>query len=282
MVLSICEEVDDCPTITVLDIGARWATHITGRFSALHNSGNLRVIGIEPDSEECSRLQEKYPHYDFYSIALGSENKEGTLFKTKEGGRSSIYEPNREVIEKFTESTSEYDIVDEINIRLNKLDTLLKEEGIGQIDFIKSDTQGSEYDILQGGEQTIRKSVLGLELEAFHIPIYKQQGLFYEIDGFLQKLDFEFNDMRFVRLGRDYHWRRGDTSTYDQFADGQIIESDVLYFKQVDNINRDTLLKILLLNILYGKVSKADYLLEKEKQVLEKEEYKLISNIIGG
>ncbi len=59
-----------------------------------------------------------------------------------------------------------------------------------QFDFLKIDAQGAEYEILQGSEQFLRTSCLGLQLELFNIPLYKGIKLESEVTSFLDSMGF--------------------------------------------------------------------------------------------
>lgn len=59
-------------------------------------------------------------------------------------------------------------------------------------DFLSLDTQGSEYEILQGAEQTLKLSVLALVIEVEFHQIYKDQKLFGDISKLLSQQGFHF------------------------------------------------------------------------------------------
>ncbi|MDJ0835082.1 MAG: FkbM family methyltransferase [Acidobacteriota bacterium] len=62
-------------------------------------------------------------------------------------------------------------------------------------DFLSMDTQGSEYEILEGAAQTLERSVLALRLEVAFQPIYKGQKLFGDLCALLTERGFQFMKM---------------------------------------------------------------------------------------
>ena len=59
-------------------------------------------------------------------------------------------------------------------------------------DFLSIDTQGSEYEILQGAKETLRLSTLALVVEVEFHPIYKDQKLFGDVANLLSDQGFDF------------------------------------------------------------------------------------------
>lgn len=64
--------------------------------------------------------------------------------------------------------------------------------------FLSLDTQGTEYEILQGCRKLLKSSLLGILAEVEFHPIYKDQKLFGEVSDLLAKKDFQF--VKFYRL----------------------------------------------------------------------------------
>jgi FkbM family methyltransferase len=58
-------------------------------------------------------------------------------------------------------------------------------------DFLKIDAQGAEYDILEGAKHFIEQDCLGLHLELFTIPLYKNIRLLPEVAQYLAEKGFE-------------------------------------------------------------------------------------------
>lgn len=72
------------------------------------------------------------------------------------------------------------------------LDELDKELGIHtQFHFIKSDTQSGEFFVLDGARKYLENDCLGIELELFRYPLYKEMVLEDEVKEFLKDLGFE-------------------------------------------------------------------------------------------
>jgi FkbM family methyltransferase len=59
-------------------------------------------------------------------------------------------------------------------------------------EFIKLDTQGSEYDILTGAERTLRENTLAVFCEVEFCELYQDQKLFSDVERFLRERGFSF------------------------------------------------------------------------------------------
>lgn len=172
---------------TVLDIGAAHG----------HFSGFIRTIW--PDAQitaiECNERDRYFldkTNYDVRYVCLGDKSCKKDFFIDKDsiaGGGSSFYKENTSSFDgAFTETK---DIV--------TLDSMK----LGAYDLIKIDTQGTELDIINGGEETVKQARF-LLLELSFLP-YNIGGCM--IDDVLAKT----REMGFVMLdtfGPAYggHW----------------------------------------------------------------------------
>src|SRR5207245_10904604 len=59
---------------------------------------------------------------------------------------------------------------------------------------IKLDTQGTEIDLLRGGEKCLRRSIFAVEAEVAFLPFYKNQALFTDVHNYLSGLGFQLMD----------------------------------------------------------------------------------------
>lgn len=136
---------------TAIDIGGNigfWSRDFCDRFQ------NVEIFEPDASNIECleSNLEDK-KNYNLHKVGLGSKAETKTFYKsmTTSGGHSFYRD---QVFEDQVEMTV---------LPIKRLD----DYNLTNVDLIKIDTQGSEYDILLGGEQTLinNDAVLNVEIE---------------------------------------------------------------------------------------------------------------------
>ena len=136
---------------TAIDIGGNigfWSRDFCNKFK--------NVIIFEPDASNIECLEANLSdskNYTLHKVGLGSKEETKTFYKslTTSGGHSF-----------FRDQIFE-DSVEESQLQIKRLD----DYGYKDVGLIKIDTQGSEYDILLGAEQTLINNdcVLNVEIE---------------------------------------------------------------------------------------------------------------------
>lgn len=113
--------------ITLIDVGARGGLQPNWKRATRH----LRLVGFEPDSAEHARLvADADPNRAVYiNAAVGRESAELTLNVGREGGTSSLLEPNMSFLRRFPRP-ERYEVVKRVKIATDRLDTLLPSHGI--------------------------------------------------------------------------------------------------------------------------------------------------------
>jgi len=114
---------------------------------------------------------------------------------------------------------------------VKSIDSIIQDNSIQDVDFVKIDTQGSELLILQGGQRELMPKVFGLQIEVEFIEMYEKQPFFRNVDEFMNASGFQLIDIR------RHYWKRKDF--YDYSGSGQLIFGDALYFKKTDVLKRE-------------------------------------------
>ena len=204
-------------SIVLMDVGA--AGGIEPRWKKF--AGKVSYVGFEPDG----RAQEFVPNvrfaeYEMIPSALGESRSVRRLNITKDVGKSSLFVPNWELLERFP-NVDRFSVTKELKLQINAADKIVK----SKVDFIKLDIQGSELGVLKGAKG-ILKEVLGVETEVEFLELYSGQPLFGQVNEYLRRLDFEFID--FVNLRR---WERNSFSGL-----GQLTFGDALFLKSPETV----------------------------------------------
>lgn len=227
----------------------------------------LRVIGFEPDEEECRRLNATAgKDRIYYPVALAGSRGTAPLYLTRNRDCASLLEPNFPLMNRFRDAR-DFEVEGTPDIPSDTLDNVAAENRLAHIDFIKVDTQGTELDILRGAADTLAKrGVFGIEVEAEFSPLYQDQPLFADVDSFLRGEGFTLFDIsnpgrklrRVVPTGRQ--WR------------GQTLWTNALYLRDLLTANNadylagmagSDLAKTVAISELYGFGDYAVELIER-------------------
>lgn len=212
---------------TLIDVGA--AGGVNRRY--WKNFRNLTVVGFEPDEREFGKLQQSERHR-WYQVALSSSDGVFDLHVTRHQTNTSLLEPNLELIGQLNTDVRNFDVLRKVPLRCQTLDRVCADHGLVP-QVIKLDTQGTELDILKGGEACLRRSIFAVEAEVEFLPLYKNQALFTDVHEYLGSLGFQLMDfLNPVRIrGRECGDGRGTPS--------HLLSSDGLYFKSLSRMAKD-------------------------------------------
>ena len=208
----------------------------------------VETVSVEPNPTD--DLNYNHP------IGLGDCNKIAKLYITEDSKCSSVYQPNKEILQFFnSENTSGKSVINEIDIQLLRGDEVL--DGIETIDFLKVDTQGSEYSIIDGLSRVLNKHKPIVYLECWMIEVYKGAHTFEKILDLMGSLDYE---TLWVEQGAV--WKRTRNIKKGR---GQVVGLDVLFIskKVIDSHIQSDRKTVVLCHLLelYGFFSHIERIL---------------------
>jgi len=249
------DEVYRRDPLVLVDVGARGGL----RKNWLPARRHLTLVGFEPEERAFGQLEQRSTAGDvtttFFNRALHNSRGSLRLIVARDGGLSSMFEPDRTFIDLFPDA-DRFDTVGALQIEADTLDNQLSAHNVPDVDFIKVDTQGSELFILEGSARALASSVLGVEVEVEFAPIYKEQPLFADVDRYLRGCGYVLFDLR------PCFWKRSAGRTLGG-PYGQIIWADALYLKSLPALRaalapldparrKSKVLKAISVSLLYG------------------------------
>ena len=191
--------LDASTTTTVIDAGGRYGLHPTWK----PFSGELHYVLFEPDYHEAERLQTKYRKREgevfVESLALAGQPGVLTLnlFRNRAMSSTVVRKP---VSAMFVgERSAEVDVVESVDVPAVTIDEYCRERALS-VDFLKLDTEGTEFDILSGAQEQLASHVLGVRSEVSFERIFESRPLFGTLNEFLL-------DREFYLLNLDYDGR---------------------------------------------------------------------------
>jgi FkbM family methyltransferase len=178
-----------------IDIGARGGVH--DLVAPLARS--VAVLGFEPDRPACEELNAQMARERTWALgvclptALADKEGPATLHLCAAPTNHSLLPINREFVaryrmDKFAQTGS-------IDLQAERLDTVLARRPADEPawgEFMKIDTQGTEYEILEGSRRTLAERTAALFVEVEFCEIYAGQKLFSDLERFLRDEGFAF------------------------------------------------------------------------------------------
>src|SRR3990167_1720542 len=240
---------------------------------------NFTTVLYEPDTDALETMEsyckENYDRYYILPYCLDSTISSKILNINRDPFTSSLLKQNPRFKDYYyvqSGSQNNYDYVwgettetiIETTVKTTTLDTILKTENIPTPDILSIDTQGSEYAILKGSENTLTK-VLAIISEVEFSPLYENQALFGDICHFLYQFGFEF--VSFDKLKEMSEMSAPIVAR----GKGSHMFSDALFVKSFEKIKIDfphemerklAVLKLAFFLITSGYIEKAIKLLQ--------------------
>jgi len=198
--------------IQFVDVGARnGVTHLPGLAS------RIDAYGLEPNPEEYEKLvtgstdaarqgviSPTYRTLQYFSHALGDAPGEQTFYHRHGAGMAGMLVLDRERLSeiqthagntRFSDRISEIDTsaFDErqaIKVETITLDAFLEKNSISNVDYLKIDVEGFEYQVLEGASPVLDR-VGVVVVETCFVPVRVGQKLFSDVDQLLRGSGFD-------------------------------------------------------------------------------------------
>ncbi|MDH3288402.1 MAG: FkbM family methyltransferase [Betaproteobacteria bacterium] len=254
---------------------------------------DLHAFGFDPLVRECQRLnhKEKNDRVHYYDYFVGSESY-SALFplalanEPVEGWTPALYERSSAVAAQkimamsFEQRFNSEDPEVVYTEKRISLDRFCRQQAVGNIDFVKIDTDGHDYEVLLGAEEALRNGpTLGLFVECqLHGVTHLHSNVFANIDRFLRDLGFSLFDLEIYRYTRAALPGHFVYTIPAQTVEGQVLWGDALYFRDIAapgysnrwalDLSPAKLLKLACLFEIYGLPDcAADLLLSRQEEL---------------
>jgi FkbM family methyltransferase len=232
--------------VNYLDVGARG--NVSEPWS-LFASGAIKVIGFEPDPDECARLSQAYPERKYYPYALWSKATTRPFYLCEWASTSSMYPPaeanNRQY--RPVHWTGRVP-AKTLQVECVALDSIVAPEDAP--DFIKIDTQGAELEILRGAERLLRQGAPLVLAETWCAEIYAGMPLTHDVMAFMYQMGYQVFDLNVAAA-----WQHKNAAVSDVYCKAKTIGFDLLFVKRLDRLgfeHEEELLKFSGLCELFG------------------------------
>lgn len=184
--------------LVVVDVGARggleyhWANY----------GDTVQFVGFEPDAEECKKLNDSLPPQSssrFYPVALYKDKGIYNFYEQVSPAACGLYRRDPKIVDRFPAGEL-FKVTKTSQIKTTDFDSFAKEYNIPDVDFIKIDVEGADFDIIKGSLSRLKKSVLGFSCEIHFQPWCMGAQGFSELEQLVRPLGFRLYDVNLVRF----------------------------------------------------------------------------------
>jgi hypothetical protein len=225
----------------------------------------ITLIEADGGSQPIGTSNRYYKKYTVHNIIAG--NKIPRRFtRRKYWACSSIYEPRQELIsqyglEYYYEAESNEDVVP---ITLSEI---LKNYGLNSIDYLKTDLEGVDFEVIKSCEYIIDQ-VLAIKCELRFQPFYHGEPFFHEVVSYLHQFDFELIGLK------PAYWKPFTAHVKDH-RDGRVAFVDCLFLKKIDAVRRMSkeivelaAVKQIIIAAMSGKKCYGEWLLDQYRDII--------------
>lgn len=211
--------------LVYVDAGARGG--LEGPWARIADE-RIHVLAFEPDAAACAELKSAGTgRFNALPKALWSQVGTVPVHLAETGSTSSVHPPNFALLDRFpSERMSPRTTVRLATVDCTSLDVALAELDC-QADFIKLDTQGAEFEILQGATRALDESVFGVVAESWTVEVHKGQKLTGDILNFMQAKGFGLFDLSIAAA-----WHRRSADRPALTGKREIVGLDLLFLRE--------------------------------------------------
>jgi len=173
---------------TVVDVGAH-GTDEDDIYAAALAARASRVIGFEPDAEDCATLNTRHsPQRRYLPFAIG-DGRLGNFHHCRSPLVSSLLHPDTDLVARYEGLAEPCEIISVSPIETRRLDDTVEVESC---DFLKIDVQGASLAVLQHATRLLGSTAI-VHAEVEFVPIYRGEATFGEVDRFMTDAGFMFH-----------------------------------------------------------------------------------------
>lgn len=183
-----------------LDIGA-YRGSVTANL--LEEFPNAIGMLFEPTPESFNYLIKNFSdntNLKLFNLALSDKVSESEFYLCDDGAQNSLL--NTQMAANYNKTNVKVELLD---------DCMASNYPSSKIDFIKIDTQGNDLNVLKGGINIIKKYMPVILTEIIFIPLYKNQGNYYEQLDFMDNLGYKIAGIY------DVHYHESGVIAYADF-----------------------------------------------------------------
>ncbi len=168
----------------IIDVGANTGQTIELIFSLNKKS---EIYSFEPTAKLATYLKSKYKNFSnvhIFDLAISDELGESDLYTSEFSATNSLLAPDVNLYQKFNNNLSTIlSATEKMRCKVSTLDNWYKENipDMRNIDLLKIDTQGTEYNVLKGAKDILHSRVKSVIVEFQYISFYLNSQPFYKI-----------------------------------------------------------------------------------------------------
>jgi FkbM family methyltransferase len=215
------------PGMTVVDAGANIGLYSLLASQLIGESG--QVFSFEPSRETYSRLEKnialnQVSNVKAFNLGLGDNNNQELVLRQDIGYEDAerYIVPQDVTIDNDLENVSE--IYKSESVKVVTLDSCLKNCGINTIDFLKIDTEGFEYYILNGAKEYLKNPNLILLFECTELGTQRANTSQKQVFDLLSEFGFEL-----------YYWSE-EVANWCNDEEGCYRAGDLWATKSIDHL----------------------------------------------
>lgn len=134
----------------LIDVGAN-----VGKWSqkALEINPTSKIFAFEPNPESYKILSQ-ISQIEALNVACGAQEGRATIYRKSDDPTWPLASLQRDAISRLT------DDMEETEIQVTTLDQFIESQKIENVDLLKIDVEGYEYNVLEGCKESIKKGVI--------------------------------------------------------------------------------------------------------------------------